>query len=77
MELILSMYNVHSYFSLKNLGKKVHVIHGKIRYINSGWTFSRHTSYACFNVQYKGKLPFPWVMLLIISCGTGWCGLVD
>ena len=24
------MYNVHPYFSLKSLGKKVHVIHGKI-----------------------------------------------
>ena len=24
--------NVHPYFSLKNLGKKVHVIHGKIQY---------------------------------------------
>ena len=24
------MYNEHPYFSLKNLGKKVHIIHGKI-----------------------------------------------
>ena len=33
------MYNAHPYFSLKNLGKKVHIIHDKIRYsisINSG-----------------------------------------
>ena len=28
-ELVLPMYNVHPYFSLKNLGKKVHIIHGK------------------------------------------------
>ena len=33
MELILPMYNAHPYFSLKNLGKKVHIIHGKIQYI--------------------------------------------
>ena len=26
------MYNVHPYFSLKNLGKKVSIIHGKTRY---------------------------------------------
>ena len=32
MELVLLMYNVHPYFSLKNLGKKVHIIHGKIQY---------------------------------------------
>ena len=25
------MYNAHPYFSLKNLGKKVHILHGKIR----------------------------------------------
>ena len=29
MELVLPRYNVHPYFSLKNLGKKVHIIHGK------------------------------------------------
>ena len=29
MELVLSKYNVHPYFSLKNLGKKVHIIQGK------------------------------------------------
>ena len=29
----LPMYNAHPYFSLKNLGKNVHIIHGKIRYI--------------------------------------------
>ena len=35
MELVLPMYNVHPYFSLKNLGKKVSIIHGKygIQYI--------------------------------------------
>ena len=27
------MYNAHPYFSLKNLGKKVRIIHGKIRCI--------------------------------------------
>ena len=26
------MYNAHPYFPLKNLGKKVHIIHGKIQY---------------------------------------------
>ena len=25
------MYNVHPYFSLKNLGKKVHIIHSRIQ----------------------------------------------
>ena len=29
MELALPMYNVHPYSSLKNLGKKAHLIHGK------------------------------------------------
>ena len=29
MELVLPMYNVHPYFSLKILGKKVHIIHSK------------------------------------------------
>ena len=29
---IIPMYNKHPYFSLKNLGKKVHIIHGKIQY---------------------------------------------
>ena len=31
--IFIPMYNVHPYFSLKNLGKKVHIIHGKIRYL--------------------------------------------
>ena len=31
MELALPMYNAHPYFSLKNLGKKVLIIHGKIQ----------------------------------------------
>ena len=30
-ELVVPMYNAHPYFSLKNLGKKVHIIHGKIQ----------------------------------------------
>ena len=30
MELVLPMFNAHPYFSLKNLGKKVHIIHGKM-----------------------------------------------
>ena len=29
MELILPMYDTHPYFSLKNLGKNVCIIHGK------------------------------------------------
>ena len=29
-ELVLPMYNEHPYFSFKYLGKKVHIIHGKI-----------------------------------------------
>ena len=33
MELVLCMYNVHPYFSLKNLGKKVCIISGKIWYL--------------------------------------------
>ena len=28
--IIIPMYNVHPYFPLKNLGKKVCIIHGKI-----------------------------------------------
>ena len=28
-ELVLPMYNAHPYFSLKNLGKKVHIIHSR------------------------------------------------
>ena len=32
MELVPPMCNVHPYFSLKNLGKKVRIIHGKIQY---------------------------------------------
>ena len=32
-ELALPMYNVHPFFSLKNLGKKVHIINGKIWYL--------------------------------------------
>ena len=27
------MYNEHPYFFLKNLGKKLHIIHGKIQYL--------------------------------------------
>ena len=29
-ELVLPMYNVHPYFPLKNLGKKMRIIHSKI-----------------------------------------------
>ena len=29
---LLPIYNVHLYFFLKNLGKKMHIIHGKIQY---------------------------------------------
>ena len=35
MELVLPMYNVHLYFSLKNLDKKVFMIHGKIWYLRN------------------------------------------
>ena len=31
MELVLPMYNVHPYFSLRNLVKKVYILHGKIQ----------------------------------------------
>ena len=31
--IITPMYNVHPYFSLKNLGKKVHIRHGKVWYV--------------------------------------------
>ena len=31
-ELVLPMYNVHTYLSLKNLSNKVHIICGKIQY---------------------------------------------
>ena len=33
MELVLAMYNAHPYFPLKNLGRKVHMIHDKIQYL--------------------------------------------
>ena len=33
MELVLPMYNAHPYFSIKNLDKKMHIIHGGIWYI--------------------------------------------
>ena len=32
-ELVLPIYNVHPYFSLKSSGKKVHIIPGKIWYL--------------------------------------------
>ena len=35
MELVLPMYNVHLYFSLKNLGKKNALYMAKYRYIVS------------------------------------------
>ena len=43
MELVLPMYNVHPYFSLKNVGNKVSKIHGKIRYFGC----TAHTWGAC------------------------------
>ena len=33
MKLVIPMYNVHPSFSLKNLGKNVCIIHGKICYV--------------------------------------------
>ena len=33
MELVLPMYSVHPYFSLKNLGNKVCTVHDKICYM--------------------------------------------
>ena len=30
-EIVLPMSNAHPYFSLRNLGKAVHIIHGKIQ----------------------------------------------
>ena len=38
---LISMYNAHPCFSLKNLGKKVCIIHGKIRYMHNSWTQSK------------------------------------
>ena len=39
IELVLPTYNVHSYFSLNNLGEKLHIILGKIRYVHL-WLWS-------------------------------------
>ena len=36
MELVLPMYNMHPYFSFRNLGNKVCITHGKIWYRDSG-----------------------------------------
>ena len=33
MELILPIYNAHPYFSLKNLGKNMRIVHGQIQLI--------------------------------------------
>ena len=33
MELVLPIHNVHPYFSLKNVGKKLHITHGEIQYL--------------------------------------------
>ena len=30
---LIPMYDAHPYFSLKNLGVKVCIIHGKVRYV--------------------------------------------
>ena len=35
MELVLPMYNVHPYFSLKNLGKEVCIIHSNTVYVST------------------------------------------
>ena len=35
MELVLPMYNVHPYFSLKNLGPELCITYGKIWYVCS------------------------------------------
>lgn len=35
MELVLPMYNAHPYFFLTKSGKKVHITHGKTRYLAS------------------------------------------
>ena len=31
------MYKAYPFFSLKNLGKKVHIIHGKVSYLGGSW----------------------------------------
>ena len=52
------MYNVHPYFSLKNLGKNVHIIHGKTGIFNEAQECRTH------KVQCKEYvLPSPsWVV---------------
>ena len=49
MEVVLPVYNAHSYFSLKNLGKNVCIIHGKIWYI--------HTHFNSFVTAKTNKTP--------------------
>ena len=36
MESVLPMYNAHPYFSLKSLGKKMHIIHNKYSTFREG-----------------------------------------
>ena len=45
MESVLPIYNAHTYFPLKNLGKKVHIIHGKILYLEAAFASDYHTLY--------------------------------
>ena len=66
MELVLPMHNMHPYFSLKNLGKKVHIRCGKIRYIASSMGtemlfhpplgFSQHTRHCLAHSNYSTRL---------------------
>ena len=35
--IIIPMYNAHPYFSLRNVGKNMQIIHGKIQYLFTGW----------------------------------------
>ena len=51
MELVLPMYNAHPYISLKNLGKNVHITHGKIWYLPHH--FYPWTVYKFFKIEDK------------------------
>ena len=55
MELVLPMYNAHPYFSLKNLGKIVRIMHGKVQQIV--------LFYLIFE---KGKNTFHWFMRMYV-----------
>ena len=45
--LIIPMYNVHPYFSLKNLGKKVRIIHSKIWFVSACIHVSTSCAHTC------------------------------